>query len=178
MLKFGVHTDQGRQALVVRQGPWAFINVHVESGPDARNRDFRNWQLELLSSRHECDKQHVQVLAGDLNIREGEEQCLIQQHWWDAWNSGHRSSSVDWTWKKDSRGMRFDRCYVHSSDRASAECVLVKRLSEIWDKSLTDHVAIHVALKLKVGDNRADHPASAASGNIASPFHHSKPGMS
>ena len=115
MLTFCSNTEQGRHALIAHRGPWAFINVHAESGPSQRNRDCRNWQLDFLSTRHDCDELHIQVLAGDLNMREGEEQCLLQQGWKDAWTSRtRRNAAEDWTWKKGESSMRFDRCYVHS----------------------------------------------------------------
>ena len=71
--------------------------------------------MDFLSTRRESDELHIQVLAGDLNMREGEEQCLLQQGWKDAWTSRtRRNAAEDWTWKKGESSMRFDRCYVHS----------------------------------------------------------------
>ena len=70
MVRFAPDTAQGRHVLIVRCGPWALLNAHAHSGSQSSYRDFRNRQLELLSFQHECDEEHVQVLAGDFNMRE------------------------------------------------------------------------------------------------------------
>ena len=85
VVRFGRRTRQGRHLLVVRRGRWSFTNAHTESGSGASDRDNRQWQLDLLSRRADLDPTHVQVVAGDLNVRKGEEQCLRQEGWDDAW---------------------------------------------------------------------------------------------
>ena len=98
----------GRHLLIVRRGPWAFVNVHAESGGNERDeqcfeRDERGRQLQHMSRSHERDPDHAYVLAGDFNVRQGEDDCLLSKGWVDAWRElGSRPAPDEWTWK--SRG--------------------------------------------------------------------------
>ena len=82
--------------------------------------------------QHECDEEHVQVLAGDFNMREGEDQCFSQQHWVDAMQaSATDSTGESWTWRKAEARMRFDRIYTHASHTSSLVVVQAKRLTQV-----------------------------------------------
>ena len=65
------HSSGGRPLLTARRGPWAFVNVHAESGRRACERDERAAQLLHMSRLHEHDVSRVHVLAGDFNVRAG-----------------------------------------------------------------------------------------------------------
>ena len=62
--------------LTVRRGGWAVVNAHAESGGRAAELDHRAKQLAHMSRMHEHEDGQLWVLAGDFNVREGEDHCL------------------------------------------------------------------------------------------------------
>ena len=145
---FGSNTNQRRHLLKLKSGPWSFINVHAESGPDANARDKREGQFQRLSQEHVLDTTHVHVLAGDFNIRDGEEHCLQSAGWTDAWcEAGNDIVGEEWTWKKGNSSARWDRIYTHSTSALKVSCSHYARLAEVRH-GCTDHVAVHVVLQL------------------------------
>ena len=81
-------TSNGRHLVKVKPPGWAICNVHAESGSQRRVKAERLSQLEYMSGLHEQDDDRVSVLIGDFNVREGEDACLRQQGWRDAWIVG------------------------------------------------------------------------------------------
>jgi hypothetical protein len=150
-------SENGRHTLTVRRKPWAVTNVHAESGGKSVDRDARATQILHMSRIHECADLKVHVLAGDFNIRRGEEHCLLSEGWVDPWD---RSTCGDeWTWRKDYQSARYDRIYTHDSKIAGLQCIRIERIISMWGTS-TDHVALHVVLKCTdrlSGDDGADH---------------------
>ena len=107
-------SHNGRHTLTVRRGELAVVNVHAESGSRSVDCDARAEQLRYMSRSHERDDTKVHLLVGDLNIRPGEEQCLLSEGWRDAWSTYARSSnSDDWTWRAGRHSFRFDRVLHH-----------------------------------------------------------------
>ena len=149
-------SNNGRHTLTVRRGEWAVINVHAESGPNTVDRDARAEQLLYMSRSHERDATRVHVLVGDLNIRQGEDECLISEGWLDAWclfDTNLYGGLDDWTWGRlDDRTIgklnraRFDRVYIHNSTLATAQCIQIQRLTTVWG-TLTDHVALRAVVR-------------------------------
>ena len=145
---FGSHTNQRRHLLFLRSGPWSFVNVHAESGPDADARDKRAWQFQRLSREHVLDAAHVPVLAGDFNIRDGEELCFLSEGWTDAWCAASKDAvGEEWTWKRGNSCARWDRIYTHSTSAFQVRCSHYARLAQAG-RGCTDHVAVHVVLQL------------------------------
>ena len=145
---FRSRTNQARHLLHVRRGPWAFVNVHAESGGRAQERDARATQFQQMSRQHERDPGRLQVLAGDFNIREGEQQCFEQEGWVDAWSLAGSVAAVDqWTWRRGSNAARYDRVYTHENRVLSASCQRMERVEGVWGE-FTDHVPLYARLQL------------------------------
>ena len=90
----------------------------------------------------------MHVLAGDFNIRDGEEHCLQSAGWTDAWcEAGNDIVGEEWTWKKGNSSARWDRIYTHSTSDLKVSCSHYARLAEVRH-GCTDHVAVHVVLQL------------------------------
>ena len=152
------HSSGGRHLLTVRRGPWAFVNVHAESGRRAFERDERAAQLLHMSRLHEHDVSRVHVLAGDFNARPGEDHCLLREGWSDVWERTVVDVDADaWTWRQHANEARYDRVYTHDTETAAVRCVHVARNLHVWG-DLTDHVALHVVLQRvsSVVPNRAN----------------------
>ena len=69
----------GRHVVITQCGGWEIQNTHLESGADAVARDARGAQIRQLSDRHgnvSVPEDAVRVLAGDFNLRGGEERPL------------------------------------------------------------------------------------------------------
>ena len=163
VVRFPGHTRQGRHLLIVQRGPWTFINVHGESGPTAGDRDARNCQLIRMSRLDELDQNHVRVLAGDFNMRDGEEKSLCSEGWVDAWQTpGAERRGDEWTWRRGDSSARFDRVYVHSNMLKQLICERTRRLDQVWSV-LTDHVALHTVLQLAT-DSSTDNPSMVSIG--------------
>ena len=79
-------TLNGRHTLTVRRSRWTITNVHLESGGGRRERDNRGEQFLHLSRMYEGHDNQTCVVAGDFNVREGEDQCLIREGWRDTMN--------------------------------------------------------------------------------------------
>ena len=147
-------SENGRHILTVRRGPWAVMNVHAESGPSKQSCEERVKQLLLMSQSHERDDDdRVQILAGDMNARTGEDQCLYDEGWTDAWWQVMESEDASrgrsaWTWYREGQKVaRYDRVYMHSSNRFNVECTHIERLTTVLPE-YTDHVALHVVVRL------------------------------
>ncbi len=140
----------GRHLLTVRRGCWSVVNVHAESGGHQDERDERAKQISYLSRAHEQDCARNHVLAGDFNLRPGEEHSLHSEDWSDVWL--RMSTAVDqvvgdvWTWKAGANAARYDRIYTHAASRDEVHCVECSRIAAVWG-SLTDHVALHAVLQ-------------------------------
>ena len=141
-------SNNGRHTLTVRRGEWALINVHAESGPHSVDRDARAEQLRYMSRSHERDAARVHLVVGDLNVRPGEDQCLLSEGWRDAWCvfDDNMFDPDDWTWQASGHRARFDRLYMHNSTTATAQCIQIERLTSVWG-ALTDHVALRVVVR-------------------------------
>ena len=128
-----------------------------------------------MSRSHECEEQgQLCVLAGDLNLRVGEERDLQREGWRDAWSSP--PGVDDWTWCRGSSTARYDRVFLHDAgDGESAECAEIRRLTEVWP-AFTDHVALHAVIRRRskvqvvpdVGSSMAFRQAAVASSSSAS----------
>jgi len=147
-------SENGRHILTVRRGPWAVMNVHAESGPSKQSCEERVKQLLLMSQSHERDDDdRVQILAGDMNARTGEDQCLYDEGWTDAWWQVMESEDASrgrsaWTWYREGQKVaRYDRVYMHSSNRFNVKCTQIERLTTVLPE-YTDHVALHVVVRL------------------------------
>ena len=77
-------SNQGRHALTLTRQGMQFINVHAESGGSQDSRDARASQLQYLARAHESTARDACVLAGDFNLRQGEDRVLLEEGWHDA----------------------------------------------------------------------------------------------
>ena len=124
--------------LTVRRGPWAIVNVHAESGGLARESRERGAQLLHMSRLHECDEDRAYVIAGDFNVRAGEDHRLLTEGWVDAWHTCSQAADVeDWTWRKGGHTARYDHIYI----RKDCECISMTRLLGVW-KHLSDYLEV------------------------------------
>ncbi len=156
----------GRHLITTRWSGWTILNTHAESGSRLVERDARESQLLHMSRSHECEEPgQLCVLAGDLNLRVGEEGHLQREGWRDAWSS---SPGVDdWTWCRGSNTARYDRVFLHDAgDGESAECAEIRRLTGVWPV-LSDHVALHVVVRRR-SSSLATRQATLASSSSAS----------
>ena len=122
------------------------LNVHLESGPRSVDRDARAQQLQHLSRVHEGDAAKVHIVAGDFNLRSGEDQCLLAERWQDVFKENGLDGQDHWTWRQSHSSARYDRIYSHSSTTATVECVETERLPKVWGR-LTDHVAMRAVFR-------------------------------
>ena len=123
--------------------------MHTESGARATERDLRAAQLRHLSRQYESDIAQTYIVAGDLNLREGDDQCLLSEGWRDAWTLkpievGQRRQ--EWTWKFGDHTGRYDRAYIRGPCAANAKCVRVEVLDNVRG-ALTDHAALRVEFR-------------------------------
>ena len=86
----------GRHLLTTRPSGWSIINVHAESGGRPDERDYREKQLQYMSRLHESEEGLACVLAGDFNMRVGEEQWLVREGWRDVLPA----NGDEWTWQR------------------------------------------------------------------------------
>ena len=155
-------SNNGRHTLTVRTGDWAVINVHLESGPRSVDRDARAEQLLYLSRVHDRDAAKVHVVAGDLNLRPGEDQCLLAEGWQDVFKDAGQD---DWTWRQSSSRARYDRIYIRSCTSATVGCVQTQRLHNVWG-NFTDHVALQAVLRKVSQGPRRRARAQSAGGQV------------
>ena len=102
-------SSNGRHLLTTRPRGWSVINVHAESGRGQVSRDHREEQLRHMSRLHESEEGQACVLAGDFNMRSGEEQWLLRE----GWREVRRVGGDEWTWRRGPNSGRYDRIYVH-----------------------------------------------------------------
>ena len=82
-----LRTLDGRHALSAYFEGWAVVNVHLESGGRSMDTEARLAQIEQLAlwhDRSECQSRNAVVIAGDFNLRLGEDQDMIVEGWRDA----------------------------------------------------------------------------------------------
>ena len=107
-------------------------------------RDERNTQIQHLSRKHELSPAEAYVIAGDWNMREGEEHCMQTEGWRDAWLDAPTHCAVPqeewWAWAGYGCRARYDRVFVHDSDATRARCASVEILREAV-AGMTDHAA-------------------------------------
>ena len=81
-------SPNGRHVVITQFGGWEIQNTHLASGGTAHARDAREVQMRQLCDRQSpvsVSEDAVHVLAGDLNLRGGEEGPLQSAGWRDAW---------------------------------------------------------------------------------------------
>ena len=106
-----LQSSQGRHSLTLTRQGMHFITVHAESGGHAAERDCRASQLQYLARAHESADGGACFLAGDFNLRPGEDQVLLNEGWRDG---VHVERSGDWTWARGAFRARYDRVYIHA----------------------------------------------------------------
>ena len=78
----------GSRTVTVYMRGLVITNTHLESGSDAKAQDYRGmqlWVLRVLNRLHENSREDdVQVLAGDFNMRVGDDHCLKEMSWCDS----------------------------------------------------------------------------------------------
>ena len=101
------NSKDGRHTLTVRRRGCAVTNVNCESGYERLDRDVREEQIRYLSRSHEQHPTGVQetgVMAGNWNMRQGEDSLLLQDHWRDVWTAYHGRADKDlidgWTYSR------------------------------------------------------------------------------
>ena len=115
----------GRHLITTRHSGWTILNTHAESGKTSKDRDARESQLLHISRSQEWEERdQLCILAGDLNLRSGEDRDLLREGWRDAWSSP--PGDDDWTWCTDTFSARYDRVFLHdASDGSSVECAQI-----------------------------------------------------
>ena len=110
-----LESKQGRHSLTLARQGMHFITVHAESGRGLDERDCRALQLQYLARAHESADGGACFLAGDFNLRPGEDQVLIDEGWRDsACQFVDVDESDDWTWARGEFRARYDRVYTHA----------------------------------------------------------------
>ena len=110
-----LESNQGRHSLTLTRQGMSFITVHAESGGDVAERDNRALQLKYLARAHESADGGACFLAGDFNLRQGEDQVLLDEGWRDsACQFVDVERSDDWTWARGNFRARYDRVYTHA----------------------------------------------------------------
>ena len=150
-------SNQDRHSLTLTRQGMHFITVHAESGGDANARDYRASQLQYLSRAYESAGGGACVLAGDFNLRQGEEQVLIDKGWRDV------GRSDDWTWALGEFQTRYDRVYIHAGVYEKLECLRCMSLPGYIEARLSDHKP--VCVEMRRTDIRA-HTALPGAGNM------------
>ena len=110
-----LESNQGRHLLTLTRQGMHFITVHAESGGNEAERDCRALQLQYLARAHESSGGGACFLAGDFNLRQGEDQVLLDEGWRDcACQFYECERSDDWTWARGEIRARYDRVYTHT----------------------------------------------------------------
>ncbi len=138
------YSTYGRHLLTARPRHLSITNVHAESGADAVERDHREKQLQYMSRSHEAEQGRACVLAGNFDMRSGEESWLELEGWHEV-----LVPECQWTWRRGGHHGRFDRVYVRDGE---VECQHAGVMRSIWP-TLSDHVALHVVLRLRCHSN-------------------------
>ena len=125
-----LESSQGRHALTITRQGMHFINVHAEFGGDGVARDCRASQLQYLARAHKCADGCVCFLAGDFNLRQGEDQVLLDEGWHD---SGRQVVDVEngdgWTGAHGEFRARYDRVYIHAGEHEKTKLPAVRYLA-------------------------------------------------
>ena len=133
------------------------ITVHAESGGNAADRDCRASQLQYLARAHESADGGVCFLAGDFNLRQGEDQVLLDEGWRD---SARQFAGVErddgWTWAHGEFRARYDRVYTHEGEHEKLDCLRCVTLPGYIEAGLSDHKPVCVEMR------RTDTSAQAA----------------
>ena len=110
-----LESNQGRHSLTLTRQGMHFITVHAESGGGTAPRDCRALQLQYLARAHERAGGGACLLAGDFNLRPGEDQVLLDEGWRDSACQLSDAERVDeWTWARGDFWARYDRVYIHA----------------------------------------------------------------
>ena len=110
-----LESNQGRHSLTLSRQGMHFITVHAESGGDTTARDYRAVQLQYLARAHESAGGNACVMAGDFNLRQGEEQVLLAEGWRDSVCQFADVERNDvWTWARGEFSARYDRVYIRA----------------------------------------------------------------
>ena len=96
-----LESNQGRHSLTLTRQGMHFISVHAESGGDLAARDCRASQMQYLARAHERVGGGACLLAGDFNLRQGEDRVLLQEGWRDsACQFFDVDGNDEWTWSR------------------------------------------------------------------------------
>jgi hypothetical protein len=145
------NSTQGRHYVSVNVAQWCVTNVHVESNApyvtSLVSRDRRAGQFRILANKHLHEPGHHHVVAGDLNMRQGEEDSFILESWCEA-----NSANVSFTYENEYHRCLYDRCFY----RALSGHLLMQQehgvVSGIWYPGigkLSDHQAVFVVLAIQ-----------------------------
>ena len=141
-----LESNQGRHAVTLARQGMTFINVHAESGGDEASRDCRASQLQYLARAQECAGGGVCFLAGDFNLRSGEDQILLDEGWRDSGRQGvDAENGNDWTWTRDGFRARYDRVYTYAGDYETG-CLRCAALPGYREAGLSDHTPVSVEI--------------------------------
>ena len=113
-----LESNQGRHSLTLTRQGMQFITVHAESGGNIVQRDCRASQLQYLARIHERGDGAACLLAGDFNLRQGEDEVLLNEGWRDSVDV---ERSDDWTYAHEEFRARYDRVYTHAGVRKLAK---------------------------------------------------------
>jgi len=138
-------SSQGRHSLTVVRAGVEFVNVHAESGRDLNQMEARSAQLLQLAQVHEAASSGTTILAGDFNVRDGEDAPLLKEGWQDAWRCAENcfTADGDWTWKQGMNKARYDRVFFRADAFKCQRCL---PLTEFWP-ALSDHRPLLVELQ-------------------------------
>ena len=123
-----LESNQYRHSLTLTRQGLHFITVHAESGGHVAARDCRALQLQYLARAHESAGGGACILAGDFNLRQGEDQVLQNEGWRDsACQFDDVERSDGWTWARGDFRARYDRVYFHAG---------IAKLAKLLDSNL------------------------------------------
>jgi endonuclease/exonuclease/phosphatase family metal-dependent hydrolase len=143
-----LESNQGRHALTLTRQGMHFINMHAESGGGKVDRDCRASQLQYLARAHECADGGACFLAGDFNLRQGEDQVLLDEGWRDSARQLVDVEDGDgWTWARGGLRTRYDRVYTHVGGREKLDCLRCATLPGYIEAGLSDHKPVCVKMK-------------------------------
>ena len=74
--------------------------------------------MQYLARIHERGDGAACLLAGDFNLRQGEEEVLLNEGWRDSVDV---ERSDGWTWAHEEFRARYDRVYTHAGVRKLAK---------------------------------------------------------
>jgi hypothetical protein len=131
-------SQQGRHAVTVYFGNWSVTNAHAESHDHfhpEQSKESRASQFEAMARPRDDDHFVCQIVAGDLNMRDGEDGEFRTQGWKEP-----RQEAVNWTYKDllHQFSARYDRVFYRSSHDASFMPIKMSAVEGVW-KYYSDH---------------------------------------